>query len=217
MRDGRISGAFVTADTDRDAVVAQMVGTQARAGAAAHAGRSRCALALAARGLTVARAGQRTGCSSTASISSCGTARSVGLFGLLGSGVDRDRDGAVRRLARARSAATIALEGQRVVLSDPSDGRRRRHRPDRAGSPRRSFAAIIRSTTTPFSPTSMRCRRAGLHRCDGGAAADAGSVRPAAHQGAGDIDTLVRHAVAAATSRRCRWRAGSRPACACCC
>ena len=32
MRDGRISGAFVTADTDRDAVVAPMVGTPAGAG-----------------------------------------------------------------------------------------------------------------------------------------------------------------------------------------
>lgn len=117
MRDGRISGAFVTAETDRDAVVAQMVGSKVARGGD-HAVRTGGSPALAARGLTVREPDSKRLLVDGVDIE-LRHGEVLGLFGLLGSGVVETAM-ALFGAWRGEVAGEITLEGQRLVLTDPS-------------------------------------------------------------------------------------------------
>ncbi|MBA3447137.1 MAG: sugar ABC transporter ATP-binding protein, partial [Pseudaminobacter sp.] len=85
MRDGRISGSFVTAETSRDAVVDQMIGIGVAHGNAAARSTVARGVALAARDLCVFDPGGREVVSHLDMEVRHGEV--LGLFGLLGSGV----------------------------------------------------------------------------------------------------------------------------------
>jgi len=118
MRDGRIGGWFVTAETSRDAVVAQMVGGRVAHGRPVHETKAG-SVALAARGLTVSEPdGGRVLASSIDLDLKHGEI--LGLFGLLGSGVIETAM-ALFGAWRGPVAGQIELDGQRLILSDPAD------------------------------------------------------------------------------------------------
>jgi ABC-type sugar transport system ATPase subunit len=116
MRDGRISGAAVTANTTRDAVVAQMVGSVAgRPKASASRGG---AVALQALGLTVLDPDSGRTLVDRADLE-LRHGEIVGLFGLLGSGVVETAM-ALFGAWRGSVSGTIQLDGRPVVVTDPS-------------------------------------------------------------------------------------------------
>ncbi|MEO6012884.1 MAG: sugar ABC transporter ATP-binding protein [Devosia sp.] len=118
MRDGRIGGRFVTADTDRDAVVASMVG-----GRVAH-GKQRLnaepgPTALAVRGFTVSEPDSGRALATGVDLE-LRHGEILGLFGLLGSGVIETAM-ALFGAWRGPVAGSIELDGKPLLLADPAD------------------------------------------------------------------------------------------------
>ena len=117
MRDGRISGAFRTAETSRDAVVDQMIGTTV-----AHRQASRAAdigsVALDAEGLSVFDVGDRDLVSRLDRTIRHGEI--LGLFGLLGSGVI-EATMAMFGAWRGAVYGTISVEGEPTRIDSPVD------------------------------------------------------------------------------------------------
>lgn len=117
MRDGRISGAFQTSETSRDAVVDQMIGTrvsrdrQTRSGAVGE-------VALEARDLTVLDAsGREVVCHLDLAMK---RGEVLGLFGLLGSGVV-EATMALFGAWLGESSGTVLVAGQTVAIRQPAD------------------------------------------------------------------------------------------------
>ena len=119
MRDGVISGAFITAQTSRDAVVAQMVGGKLTHGKRSGGQTRRGAPAFAARGLTIR---DQSGDKLLVDNVDLDIAKGeiVGLFGLLGSGVVETAM-ALFGAWRGTVGGEILLDGQSLALTDPSD------------------------------------------------------------------------------------------------
>lgn len=117
MRDGRISGAFITRETSREAVVDQMIGRgsahQRETSAIAAGG-----VAIEARGLTVLDPGGRELVSQLDLTIRRGEI--VGLFGLLGSGVV-EATMALFGAWRGPVSGTILVAGQPVTITHPSE------------------------------------------------------------------------------------------------
>ncbi len=117
MRDGRVSGTFTTAETSRDAVVDQMIGSGSQIGRAA-ASRVTGRLALEARGLTVFDTGGREVVSQLDLALRHGEI--VGLFGLLGSGAI-ETTMALFGAWRGQSTGDIVVDGRLAEIRSPSD------------------------------------------------------------------------------------------------
>ncbi|OEO32273.1 hypothetical protein VW23_012465 [Devosia insulae DS-56] len=117
MRDGRISGTFQTAETSRDAVVAEMVGSRVAHGKSARQARIG-APALSAHGLTVASADSSRPLASGVDLA-VAEGEILGLFGLLGSGVVETAMALFGGWPGAVSGE-IRLRGQPITLADPS-------------------------------------------------------------------------------------------------
>jgi ABC-type sugar transport system ATPase subunit len=117
MRDGKIGGRFVTSETSRDAVVAEMIGGRVAHGRTNYG--SAGDVALAARGLTVSEPdGGRVLASSIDLDVKHGEI--LGLFGLLGSGVIETAM-ALFGAWRGPVVGTVELDGQRLTLKGPAD------------------------------------------------------------------------------------------------
>ena len=117
MRDGRISGAFITSETSRDAVVDQMVGTKG-----SHRQTARRippgAVALEAKGLTVFDA---TGRELVDNLEiSVRHGEILGLFGLLGSGVI-EATMALFGAWRGTVSGSITVDGKVASIGSPVD------------------------------------------------------------------------------------------------
>ena len=117
MRDGRISGAFITSETSRDAVVDQMVGTKG-----SHRQTARRippgAVALEAKGLTVFDA---TGRELVDNLEiSVRHGEILGLFGLLGSGVI-EATMAMFGAWRGTVSGSIRVDGKVASIGSPVD------------------------------------------------------------------------------------------------
>jgi ABC-type sugar transport system ATPase subunit len=117
MRDGRIAGAFTTAETTRDGVVTEMVGTALAHGRSdRHASAAR--VALAAEHLTVRDETGKTLVNDLRLALHHGEI--VGLFGLLGSGVV-EAAMALFGAWRGPVDGTISLDGRPVAIAAPAD------------------------------------------------------------------------------------------------
>jgi ABC-type sugar transport system ATPase subunit len=117
MRDGRISGTFMTADTSRDAVVDQMIGASVSSDRidreTAHG-----ETALEARGLVVRDPGGKQLVGGVSFAVRRGEV--VGLFGLLGSGVIETAM-AMFGAWRGPVAGSISVAGNVVDIANPAD------------------------------------------------------------------------------------------------
>ncbi|MEO7223545.1 MAG: sugar ABC transporter ATP-binding protein [Devosia sp.] len=118
MRDGRINGRFVTGDTTRDAVVAQMVGGRVAHGKSGHQAKFG-PVALAARGLSVSEPDGGRALVTGVDLE-LRRGEILGLFGLLGSGVIETAM-ALFGAWRGPMGGRIELDGQTLVLTDPAD------------------------------------------------------------------------------------------------
>ena len=118
MRDGRISGSFVTAETSRDAVVDQMIGTGVAHGNVTARNTLAGGVALEARDLCVFDASGREVVSHLDIEVRHGEV--LGLFGLLGSGVI-ETTMALFGAWRGKVSGEVALEGRPVLIASPSD------------------------------------------------------------------------------------------------
>ena len=118
MRDGRISGSFVTAETSRDAVVDQMIGTSVAHGNAPARNTLASGVALEARDLCVFDPGGREVVSHLDIEVRHGEV--LGLFGLLGSGVI-ETTMALFGAWRGKVSGEVALDGMPVSIASPSD------------------------------------------------------------------------------------------------
>lgn len=117
MRDGRISGAFWTADTSREAVVEQMIGMRTIPVAKRQA-KAADEFALEARELTVF---DYIGRELVRHVSlSVRHGEVLGLFGLLGSGVV-ETTMALFGAWRGESSGVIKVAGQAVSIAKPAD------------------------------------------------------------------------------------------------
>jgi ABC-type sugar transport system ATPase subunit len=118
MRDGRIAGTFITAETSRDAVVAQMIGkkvSHAKSGRVPKVGSAM----LSARGLTVIE--PNGGRAIVHNIDLELRAGEIhGLFGLLGSGVI-EAAMALFGAWRGPVSGAVQLDGAPLVLAGPAD------------------------------------------------------------------------------------------------
>ncbi len=118
MRDGRISGSFVTAETSRDAVVDQMIGAGVARGGAAARNAKTGGVALAARDLCVFDPRRRQVVSHLDIEVRHGEV--LGLFGLLGSGVI-ETTMALFGAWRGKVTGEVSLDGAPVSIASPSD------------------------------------------------------------------------------------------------
>jgi ABC-type sugar transport system ATPase subunit len=117
MRDGQISGAFRTADTSRDAVVDQMIGTRSTP-VAKKSAKAADEVALEARDLTVL---DYNGRELVSRISlSVGRGEILGLFGLLGAGAVETAM-ALFGAWRGESSGTIRVAGLSASIARPAD------------------------------------------------------------------------------------------------
>jgi ABC-type sugar transport system ATPase subunit len=118
MRDGRISGSFLTAETSRDAVVNQMIGMTAVHGGTAARDAVTGEVALAARDLCVFHPDGREVVSHLDIEVRHGEV--LGLFGLLGSGVI-ETTMALFGAWRGKVSGEVLLDGLPASLASPSD------------------------------------------------------------------------------------------------
>lgn len=117
MRDGKIRGLFRTAETSRDEIVNQMVGTRL---SQRHGDRSAavCEIALEARDLTVL---DPSGRELVRNINlTVRHGEILGLFGLLGSGVT-EATMALFGAWRGKVSGTIMIDGKKATIKKPTD------------------------------------------------------------------------------------------------
>jgi ABC-type sugar transport system ATPase subunit len=119
MRDGRIAGSFVTAETSRDAVVAQMVGARVTRTSGRTESAGSGAVALSTRALTVTAMDDSRAIATGVDLD-LHEGEIVGLFGLLGSGVIEIAM-ALFGAWRGRTSGDILLRGRPLALTSPAD------------------------------------------------------------------------------------------------